>query len=311
MPGAQSAWNTPHNAVLQKCSSYEMGCRPYMCNTSYRHSNCLDQFCKSNASYLSLSSAILQEIPLTSTPSHRSQGQSQPGHVRQFGSQLQTKPACPLCRGQINGYVVLEPARIFMNSKPRNCSAETCDFYGSYSELRKHARSEHPTVRPSEVDPTRQHEWSRLEQERDFEDVLSSIQLGFEEESGGDSNLSVSFDELILFLSRAIGGAFQITPDDSTDRVSLRTRPSGSMLRLSYDSDTNYQARRRSNSSRVHDADRNYPARQGASFSLSHNGEMSHTSRWSTRLSPDQMRYSRQYGVEPSSRRRRIPLHRQ
>lgn len=36
----------PHNAVLLICSSHDKGCRPYMCDTSYRHSNCLDQFCK-------------------------------------------------------------------------------------------------------------------------------------------------------------------------------------------------------------------------------------------------------------------------
>lgn len=40
---------TPHNAVLLKCSSYDKGCRPYMCDTSHRHSNCLDQFCKAHA----------------------------------------------------------------------------------------------------------------------------------------------------------------------------------------------------------------------------------------------------------------------
>lgn len=39
----------PHNAVLLKCSSYMKGCRPYMCDTSYRHSNCLDQYRKARA----------------------------------------------------------------------------------------------------------------------------------------------------------------------------------------------------------------------------------------------------------------------
>ncbi|PKA59212.1 hypothetical protein AXF42_Ash001305 [Apostasia shenzhenica] len=34
----------PHNAVLLICSSHEKGCRSYICDTSYRHSNCLDQF---------------------------------------------------------------------------------------------------------------------------------------------------------------------------------------------------------------------------------------------------------------------------
>ncbi|XP_073101543.1 uncharacterized protein [Elaeis guineensis] len=36
----------PHNAVLLICSSHEKGCRSYICDTSYRHSNCLDRFKK-------------------------------------------------------------------------------------------------------------------------------------------------------------------------------------------------------------------------------------------------------------------------
>ncbi|CAL0302749.1 unnamed protein product [Lupinus luteus] len=36
----------PHNAVLLHCSSHEKGCRSYICDTSYRHSNCLDRFKK-------------------------------------------------------------------------------------------------------------------------------------------------------------------------------------------------------------------------------------------------------------------------
>lgn len=38
----------PHNAVLLLCSSHDKGCRPFMCDTSYRHSNCFDQFRKSS-----------------------------------------------------------------------------------------------------------------------------------------------------------------------------------------------------------------------------------------------------------------------
>jgi hypothetical protein len=36
----------PHNAVLLLCSSHDKGCRSYVCDTSYRHSNCLDRFKK-------------------------------------------------------------------------------------------------------------------------------------------------------------------------------------------------------------------------------------------------------------------------
>ncbi|XP_057464634.1 uncharacterized protein LOC130754438 [Actinidia eriantha] len=155
---SQSVWNEkdweevrcpicmdhPHNAVLLLCSSREIGCHPYMCDTSYRHSNCLDQFRKSSAS--NPSPDLTEDVPLS----------------------------CPLCRGKINGWTVIEPARRFMNSIPRSCSLETCDFSGIYSELRKHARLEHPSVRPSEADSGRQLEWMRLERERNLEDIISS-----------------------------------------------------------------------------------------------------------------------------------------
>ncbi|KAH7847180.1 hypothetical protein Vadar_022936 [Vaccinium darrowii] len=34
----------PHNGVLLQCSSYEKGCRPFVCDTDHLHSNCLDRF---------------------------------------------------------------------------------------------------------------------------------------------------------------------------------------------------------------------------------------------------------------------------
>ncbi|KAJ7949802.1 Protein of unknown function (DUF1644) [Quillaja saponaria] len=187
----------PHNMVLLKCSSHEMGCRPYMCNTSYRHSNCLDQFCKLYAP--TPSTVRLQEIPFTSVPSQRKKSdQSQTGHT---GSQLQSGLICPLCRGVIYGYMVLKPARSYMNLKSRSCSSETCEFSGTYSELRKHARSEHPSIRPSEADPTRRRDWTRMERERDLEDIVSTIQLGTGEEYGRNSLLSADIDtDYLLFL---------------------------------------------------------------------------------------------------------------
>ncbi|CBI28161.3 unnamed protein product, partial [Vitis vinifera] len=146
----------PHNAVLLLCSSNDKGCRPYMCDTSYRHSNCLDQFRKSFSES-------------SSTP----------------------KLVCPLCRGQINGWTVVEPARHFMNAKSRSCACETCDFSGTYTDLRKHARLEHPLVRPSEADPERQRNWRRMERQRDLGDLLSTLQSSFGEERGDDSILPI------------------------------------------------------------------------------------------------------------------------
>ncbi|KAF3663673.1 putative 26.5 kDa heat shock protein, mitochondrial-like [Capsicum annuum] len=148
----------PHNAVLLVCSSGEKGCRPFMCDTSYRHSNCLDQFCK-------LSSGKQSEVQQTTSRAMLRRGNQQPELV------------CPLCRGQITGWIVVEAARKFMNSKHRNCSLETCNFNGNYGELRNHARLEHPSDKPAEADPQRLVDWRRLETQRDLGDTLSAYQV--------------------------------------------------------------------------------------------------------------------------------------
>ncbi|XP_020243295.1 uncharacterized protein LOC109821523, partial [Asparagus officinalis] len=138
---------SPHNAVLLLCSSHDKGCRPYMCATSHRHSNCLDQF---NKAYTKTNDndENLECIDLAS---------------------------CPLCRGQVKGWTVVEPAREFLNKKMRSCMQDNCSFTGTYKELKKHVRSEHPCAKPREVDPLMQQKWTRLENEREREDVISTI----------------------------------------------------------------------------------------------------------------------------------------
>ncbi|CAN1215479.1 hypothetical protein LINPERPRIM_LOCUS240 [Linum perenne] len=163
----------PHNAILLICSSHGKGCRPYMCDTSYRHSNCFDQFRKSFEGIVSTGNTC--------------------------DNKVHPQLMCPLCRGDITTWVVLEPARDFMNAKLRSCAREMCDFSGTYADLRKHARHEHPLVRPSEADPERQRNWRRLEQERDLGDLLSTLQSSFGEERGDDSGwLTVIFFIRIL-----------------------------------------------------------------------------------------------------------------
>lgn len=188
----------PHNAVLLICSAYNKGCRPYMCDTSYRHSNCLDQFRKS--------------FTETSTTTPSEEGAQLPEQSSNIATpeisldegktlalfmaenlptmhKLQEKLVCPLCRGQIIGWVVVESARDFMNAKTRSCASETCDFTGTYTDLRKHARVEHPQVRPSEADPERQRNWRRLERQRDIGDVLSTIQSSLGDDQDDDAIL--------------------------------------------------------------------------------------------------------------------------
>ncbi|PKI66727.1 hypothetical protein CRG98_012922 [Punica granatum] len=183
----------PHNAVLLICTSHDKGCRPYMCDTSYRHSNCLDQFRKSFAvstpTTPTTPTTPIQEQSLLSTVTELHEEHAD-GHVTTPSENpADPKLLCPLCRGQIKDWIVVDAARRYMNAKSRSCACATCEFSGTYMDLRKHARLEHPTVRPTEADPERQRSWRRLERQRDLGDLLSTLQSSFEEERGEDSLL--------------------------------------------------------------------------------------------------------------------------
>uniref|UniRef100_A0A1J3CAZ9 Uncharacterized protein n=1 Tax=Noccaea caerulescens TaxID=107243 RepID=A0A1J3CAZ9_NOCCA len=132
---------SPHNAVLLLCSSYHKGCRPYMCATSSRFANCLDQYRKS------------------------------------YGNEDSEQPEllCPLCRGQVKGWTVVEDARIHFNSKRRTCMQDNCSFVGNFRKLKKHLKEKHPHACPRAVDPALETKWKRLERERDRRDVISTI----------------------------------------------------------------------------------------------------------------------------------------
>lgn len=141
----------PHNAVLLLCSSHDKGCRPYMCGTSFRYSNCLDQYKKASAKL---------------TPSHQ-----QVVNSKREVENLK----CPLCRGQVKGWTIVKPARDDLNLKKRSCMQEGCSFSGAFKELRKHMKKDHPCAQPREVDPDVEQEWRRFEVEQDRNDVISTI----------------------------------------------------------------------------------------------------------------------------------------
>ncbi|KAJ4888342.1 hypothetical protein Rs2_28090 [Raphanus sativus] len=193
----------PHNGILLVCSSYDNGCRPYMCDTSHRHSNCFDQYRKASKQTegAAVASASASEVTVVNPR------EDEEGIVATEGK---PKLTCPLCRGDIKEWVVVEPARCFMNAKHRSCSSETCEFSGTYSDLRKHARLLHPGVRPSEADPERQRSWRRLERQRDLGDLLSTLQSSFgvggEERSSSNEDGIMSFDDggwlTVFFLIR-------------------------------------------------------------------------------------------------------------
>ncbi|ONK59503.1 uncharacterized protein A4U43_C08F7100 [Asparagus officinalis] len=161
----------PHNAVLLDCSSGDKGCQPFMCDTSYRHSNCLDQYKKAFSGSSS---------------------------EKDVNNQEPSKLSCPLCRGKVTGWGVVEAARRYMNSKVRSCSKESCEFTGSYNELRKHARNDHPLTRPTEADPERQRDWRRMEQRMDLGDLFSTMQSAMSVEDGGLGGLLEDDEEVGL-----------------------------------------------------------------------------------------------------------------
>lgn len=50
-----------------------------------------------------------------------------------------------------------------------------CSYMGTYKELKRHVRSEHPSAKPREVDPVLEQKWRTLEHERERQDVISTI----------------------------------------------------------------------------------------------------------------------------------------
>ncbi|OAY68582.1 hypothetical protein ACMD2_14998 [Ananas comosus] len=135
----------PHNAVLLLCSSYDKGCRPFMCGTGRRHSNCFEQFTKVR--------------------------------TKATGDELEgaTELACPLCRSQLKGWTVVEPVRQYLNRKKRSCMQDGCSFSGTFKAMCKHVRSEHPKAKPRAVDPVLEQKWKQLEDESEQQDVISTI----------------------------------------------------------------------------------------------------------------------------------------
>lgn len=153
----------PHNSVLLQCSSYDIGCRPFMCDTDHTHSNCLDRF------------KIAYGVPLAAKVPSRSDLTSEES-IESMTINTSVQPSCPLCRGEVTGWVVVDEARGHLNMKKRCCEEENCTYVGNYSELQKHAKLKHPNAQPSKIDPARQLDWENFQQSSEIIDVLSTIQ---------------------------------------------------------------------------------------------------------------------------------------
>ncbi|KAI4380201.1 hypothetical protein MLD38_006420 [Melastoma candidum] len=140
------------------CTSHEKGCLAFVCDTNHSHSNCLDRF---RSAYDVTSSPPVED---TSTST---------GNSVVLGSS--SRPACPLCRGEVQGWVVIEDARTRLNNKTRCCDEFKCSYTGTFSELQQHVKEEHPHAQPSKVDPARQLDWENFQQSSEIIDVLSTI----------------------------------------------------------------------------------------------------------------------------------------
>ncbi|XP_051151471.1 uncharacterized protein LOC127265626 isoform X2 [Andrographis paniculata] len=147
----------PHNAVLLQCSSFEKGCRSFVCDTGHLHSNCLDRFKQANG--MSFGTKLSTSVE----------------NAESLVSESDRKPQCPLCRGEVTGWLVVDKVRMHLNQKKRCCEEEKCPFTGTYLELKAHARVEHPHACPSKVDPARQLDWEDFQQSSEIIDVLSTI----------------------------------------------------------------------------------------------------------------------------------------
>ena len=277
-----------------------------MCDTSYRHSNCLDQFRKSFTAETSSTVPQQEETLTTETLPQQEETLTTETLTQQEETQLSTtetvpqqeetqlvttnlsaaqtsestvtvvqeeitlegsptscehqtppKLVCPLCRGQVKEWTVVDAARRFMNAKSRSCSCETCNFSGNYTDLRKHARMEHPQVRPSEADPERQRNWRRLERQRDLGDLLSTLQSSMGDDRSGDESILPIDDGgwlTVFFLIRVFrpGSSSRSSSWSGTSRtraqLSIRRR-STRLWGESYDEETGSSSREEDNES--------------------------------------------------------------
>ncbi|KAF8703264.1 hypothetical protein HU200_032056 [Digitaria exilis] len=145
----------PHDAVLLLCSSHSKGCRPYMCGTNYKHSNCLELF----------KNAYSREKPACKVSTAVAPTNQNPNMLL----------ACPICRGEVKGWTVVVPARRFLNRKRRTCIHEYCSFVGTYKKLKRHVKSKHRSSKPREVNPVRLAEWEEFENEKERQDAISIV----------------------------------------------------------------------------------------------------------------------------------------
>ncbi|THU49009.1 hypothetical protein C4D60_Mb06t05070 [Musa balbisiana] len=152
----------PHNGVLLLCSSYDKGCRPFMCDTGKNHANCLERFISAYG------------VPAVVEVTAAANGVYMVC-FQETSTSPTSQPTCPLCRGNVTGWLIIDEARANLNMMKRCCEERHCTYVGNFSELQKHAQLKHPYSYPSKIDPAHKLNWENFQQSSEIIDVLSTI----------------------------------------------------------------------------------------------------------------------------------------
>ncbi|WOL08576.1 hypothetical protein Cni_G17329 [Canna indica] len=152
----------PHNGVLLLCASYDKGCRPFICDTDQNHSNCLERFKSASG------------VPVVTKVMSATNGISMVC-IQDISSSPSSRPTCPLCRGDVMGWLIIDEVCVYLNMKQRCCEEKHCTYVGNFFELQKHAKLKHPHSHPSKIDPVQQLNWENFQQSSEIIDVLSTI----------------------------------------------------------------------------------------------------------------------------------------
>nr|GEV29841.1 hypothetical protein [Tanacetum cinerariifolium] len=100
---------------------------------SYHHSNCLDRYKKlvtSDTNDTTATTPSLIRVNDNSTDANAIGYVELAGESGDAGNNISSSPSksslkCPLCRGSVSGYAVVEEARQYLNLKQRSCSQES------------------------------------------------------------------------------------------------------------------------------------------------------------------------------------------
>ena len=125
----------PHIAVLLLCSSYKMGCRllcvllaiafPTVFNNTKGPTQKSSSVLSLQRAYIKSSSVLSLQLATNDSDSNTT------ADVPRESAEV-LELLCPFCRMQLKGWMVVEPARKYLNGKKRTCMQDGCSFVGTY-----------------------------------------------------------------------------------------------------------------------------------------------------------------------------------